>query len=106
MEECFCVAIVSNLCFTVQVYSGSHGRTIVFTQTKLDADELAVSSCLSQDARVLHGDIVQKQREVTLKVSVPLSNLVQCYFVTLCVIPCAILNCSGVICLGTVVQLV
>ena len=54
---------------SMQVYSGSHGRTMVFTQTKLDADELAVNPCLSQDARVLHGDIVQKQREVTLKVS-------------------------------------
>ena len=54
----------------VQVYSGSRGRTLVFTQTKQDADELAVSPCLTQDARVLHGDIVQKQREVTLKVSV------------------------------------
>ena len=52
----------------MQVYSGTHGRTMVFTQTKQDADELAVSPCLSQDARVLHGDIVQKQREVTLKV--------------------------------------
>ena len=50
------------------MYSGSHGRTMVFTQTKQDADELAVNPCLSQDARVLHGDIVQKQREVTLKV--------------------------------------
>ena len=53
---------------TMQVYSGSHGRALVFTQTKQDADELAVSPSLSQDARVLHGDIVQKQREVTLKV--------------------------------------
>ena len=51
-----------------QVYSGIHGRTLVFTQTKRDADELAVSPCLSQEARVLHGDIVQKQRETTLKV--------------------------------------
>ena len=42
---------------------------MVFTQTKVDADELAVSPCISQDARVLHGDIVQKQRESTLKVS-------------------------------------
>ena len=40
----------------------------MFTQTKQDANELAVSSCLSQEARVLHGDIVQKQRELTLKV--------------------------------------
>lgn len=60
----------SFLMFLLQVYSGIHGRTLVFTQTKRDADELAVSPCLSQDARVLHGDIVQKQREATLKVSV------------------------------------
>jgi superfamily II DNA/RNA helicase len=59
----------------IQVYSGSHGRTMVFTQTKQDADELAVNPCLSQDGRVLHGDIVQKQREVTLRVSFRVTSI-------------------------------
>ena len=51
-----------------QVYSGRHGRTMIFTQTKADANELALNSHLKTDCRVLHGDIAQKQRELTLKV--------------------------------------
>ncbi|KAM6089878.1 nucleolar RNA helicase 2-like isoform 2-T2 [Theristicus caerulescens] len=51
----------------IQVYSGSHGRTIVFCETKKEANELAMNASLKQDAQSLHGDIPQKQREVTLK---------------------------------------
>ncbi|XP_053168120.1 nucleolar RNA helicase 2 [Hemicordylus capensis] len=51
----------------IQVYSGSHGRTIIFCETKRDATELALNSSIKQDAQSLHGDIPQKQREVTLK---------------------------------------
>ncbi|NWR59102.1 DDX21 helicase, partial [Bucorvus abyssinicus] len=51
----------------IQVYSGSSGRTIVFCETKKEANELAMSASLKQDAQSLHGDIPQKQREVTLK---------------------------------------
>uniref|UniRef100_A0A8D0L3Q5 RNA helicase n=1 Tax=Sphenodon punctatus TaxID=8508 RepID=A0A8D0L3Q5_SPHPU len=51
----------------IQVYSGSHGRTIVFCETKKEANELALSPSIKQDAQALHGDIPQKQREVTLK---------------------------------------
>uniref|UniRef100_A0A8C3LQV6 RNA helicase n=1 Tax=Chrysolophus pictus TaxID=9089 RepID=A0A8C3LQV6_CHRPC len=51
----------------IQVYSGSHGRTIVFCETKKEANELALNSALKQEAQSLHGDIPQKQREVTLK---------------------------------------
>ena len=68
------------------MYSGCHGRAIVFTQTKQDADELAVSPCLSQDARVLHGDIVQKQREVTLKVGAGKNYCLFAYSEYCCVI--------------------
>ncbi|XP_029465017.1 nucleolar RNA helicase 2 isoform X2 [Rhinatrema bivittatum] len=51
----------------IQVYSGSHGRTIIFCETKKEANELSLHSAIKQDAQSLHGDIPQKQREVTLK---------------------------------------
>uniref|UniRef100_A0A8C2SVV0 Nucleolar RNA helicase 2 n=2 Tax=Coturnix japonica TaxID=93934 RepID=A0A8C2SVV0_COTJA len=51
----------------IQVYSGSNGRTIVFCETKREANELALNSALKQEAQSLHGDIPQKQREITLK---------------------------------------
>ncbi|XP_051507105.1 nucleolar RNA helicase 2 isoform X1 [Myxocyprinus asiaticus] len=51
----------------IQVYSGSHGRTIVFCETKKEATELSMNTSIKQSAQTLHGDIVQKQREVTLK---------------------------------------
>ncbi|KAK9542639.1 hypothetical protein VZT92_000483 [Zoarces viviparus] len=51
----------------IQVYSGSHGRTIVFSETKKDVNELTVNASIKQSAQCLHGDIVQKQRELTLK---------------------------------------
>ncbi|XP_048715118.2 nucleolar RNA helicase 2 isoform X4 [Caretta caretta] len=51
----------------IQVYSGSHGRTIIFCETKKDASELALNASIKQDAQSLHGDIPQKQREITLK---------------------------------------
>ncbi|XP_058045038.1 nucleolar RNA helicase 2 [Ahaetulla prasina] len=51
----------------IQVYSGSHGRTIIFCETKREATELALNASIKQDAQSLHGDIPQKQREVTLK---------------------------------------
>ena len=41
---------------------------MVFCQTKRDADELAVSECIKQEAHVLHGDIPQDKREMVLKV--------------------------------------
>eukprot|EP00045_Choanoeca_perplexa_P012086 m.130555 g.130555 ORF g.130555 m.130555 type:complete len:751 (+) comp15877_c0_seq4:153-2405(+) len=51
----------------VQMYSGAHGRTIIFTQTKKDANELALEADLKQEVQVLHGDIPQKQREMSLQ---------------------------------------
>ncbi|XP_022599271.1 nucleolar RNA helicase 2 isoform X2 [Seriola dumerili] len=51
----------------IQVYSGSHGRTIVFCETKKDANELSMNASIKQSAQSLHGDIPQKQRELTLK---------------------------------------
>ncbi|XP_056134580.1 nucleolar RNA helicase 2 [Lampris incognitus] len=51
----------------VQVYSGSHGRSIVFCETKKEANELSMNTSIKQSAQSLHGDIPQKQRELTLK---------------------------------------
>ncbi|XP_062864324.1 nucleolar RNA helicase 2 isoform X2 [Trichomycterus rosablanca] len=51
----------------VQVYSGSHGRSIVFCETKKEAHELSMNPSIKQSAQSLHGDIPQKQRELTLK---------------------------------------
>ncbi|XP_006820781.1 nucleolar RNA helicase 2-like isoform X2 [Saccoglossus kowalevskii] len=51
----------------VQVYSGKHGRCMIFTETKKDANEMGLSSSIRQDVQVLHGDIAQNQREITLK---------------------------------------
>lgn len=45
---------------------GACGRTIVFTETKNDANELAGALSEGCGARALHGDIPQSQREVTL----------------------------------------
>uniref|UniRef100_A0A674P417 RNA helicase n=1 Tax=Takifugu rubripes TaxID=31033 RepID=A0A674P417_TAKRU len=51
----------------IQVYSGSHGRTIVFCETKKEANELSMNASIKQSTQSLHGDIPQKQRETTLK---------------------------------------
>ncbi|KAK5873846.1 hypothetical protein PBY51_018849 [Eleginops maclovinus] len=51
----------------IQVYSGSHGKTIVFCETKKDANELSLNASIKQSCQSLHGDIPQKQREITLK---------------------------------------
>jgi ATP-dependent RNA helicase DDX21 len=43
------------------------GKTIVFTQTKRDADELVSGGVFkSLSAQALHGDVAQKQRDATL----------------------------------------
>eukprot|EP00011_Vannellida_sp_DIVA3-517-6-12_P007123 CAMPEP_0114623890 /NCGR_PEP_ID=MMETSP0168-20121206/10485_1 /TAXON_ID=95228 ORGANISM="Vannella sp., Strain DIVA3 517/6/12" /NCGR_SAMPLE_ID=MMETSP0168 /ASSEMBLY_ACC=CAM_ASM_000044 /LENGTH=706 /DNA_ID=CAMNT_0001835149 /DNA_START=33 /DNA_END=2151 /DNA_ORIENTATION=+ len=51
----------------VKVYAGSNGRSLVFTNTKKEANEIALSSSISNDCQVLHGDIIQAQREITLQ---------------------------------------
>ena len=72
-----CILVLQwRVCCIIQVYSGAHGRTMIFTRTKAEANELALSSSLKQDCQVLHGDIQQKQREITLKVGkrIPANN--------------------------------
>ncbi|MED6171815.1 DEAD-box ATP-dependent RNA helicase 3, chloroplastic [Stylosanthes scabra] len=49
----------------VTVYAKG-GKTIVFTQTKKDADEVSLSLTSSIASEALHGDISQHQRERTL----------------------------------------
>ncbi|XP_030835960.1 nucleolar RNA helicase 2-like [Strongylocentrotus purpuratus] len=51
----------------IKVYGGLDGRCMVFCETKRDANELAMSSDVKQETQVMHGDIPQTQREVTLK---------------------------------------
>ena len=51
----------------IQVYSGKHGKTIIFASTKKEANELSLSSVINMESQVLHGDIQQQQREITLK---------------------------------------
>lgn len=52
----------------VQVYSGKFGRAIIFTETKREANELGLNDAVKVETQVMHGDIEQKQREITLKV--------------------------------------
>jgi len=47
-------------------YAGNNGKTIVFTQTKADANQLYLSEKI-KGVEVLHGDIPQSQREITYK---------------------------------------
>ena len=58
------LAVLADL---LTVYAGNQGKCIVFTQTKADANQLLLSDKLKQDIEVMHGDIAQNQREVTLK---------------------------------------
>lgn len=47
-------------------YKGLNGKAIIFSQTKMDANAILVAENMT-DVEVLHGDIAQNQREVTLK---------------------------------------
>ena len=42
----------SVICDVIQVYSGAHGRTMVFTGTKAEANELALNAVLKQECQV------------------------------------------------------
>ena len=48
-------------------YYGGTGRIIVFTSNKADANSLLLSDKITHDVEVMHGDIAQNQREVTIK---------------------------------------
>jgi len=51
----------------VLICYGKSAKTIVFTQTKMDANSLVLSDKIKLDVEVMHGDIAQNQREVTMK---------------------------------------
>ena len=51
----------------VKKYGGTHCRTIIFTDTKEEANDILLNGQLKMDLQVLHGDIPQNQREVTFK---------------------------------------
>ena len=57
---------ISTLADILICYGGS-GQTIVFCQTKKEANQLQLSDKIKKDIQVLHGDIPQNLREVTLK---------------------------------------
>merc|ERR1719375_1769516 len=51
-----------------KVHAGAFGKTLVFTDTKKECDELSSNEKLMNiGAGVLHGDITQAQREVTME---------------------------------------
>ena len=58
---------ISSIGDVVGVYGGSHSRTIVFTDTKQEANDIMLNGQLKLDMQVLHGDIPQNQREITFK---------------------------------------
>lgn len=57
---------LSALADILTVYGGN-SKIIVFTQTKQDANALILSDKIKNDIEVMHGDIAQNQREVTMK---------------------------------------
>lgn len=57
---------VSALADILICYGGS-GQTIIFTSTKAEANQLLLSEKIKANVEVMHGDIAQNQREVTLK---------------------------------------
>ena len=65
-RKCNQSEIPSMLADLVRVYSGKHGRTLVFTNTKKDCHDLAINNT-KLDAQSLHGDMQQEQRESTMK---------------------------------------
>ncbi|CAD2222509.1 nucleolar RNA helicase II [Angomonas deanei] len=50
----------------IKVYSGAHGRTLVFTNTKKECHDLSINNP-KLDSQCLHGDLQQEQRESTMK---------------------------------------
>lgn len=58
---------ISALADILVCYGGTEGKTIVFAQTKNDANSLILSDKIKMDIEVMHGDIAQNQREVTMK---------------------------------------
>lgn len=58
---------IETIADVVLIYGGRHCRTIIFTETKVEANDIMLKSKIKQECQVLHGDIPQKQREITFK---------------------------------------
>lgn len=58
---------IATLADVLQCYQGLHGKCIVFCETKLEANQVILHEKMKNLVEVLHGDIAQNQREVTLK---------------------------------------
>ena len=48
-------------------YGGTNKATIVFVNTKRECNDLMISDKIRQEVQIIHGDIVQKQREATIE---------------------------------------
>lgn len=51
----------------ILIIYGGLGQAIVFCSTKAEANSLLLTEKISKNIEVMHGDIAQNQREVTLK---------------------------------------
>lgn len=51
----------------ILIVYGGLGQAIVFTSTKAEANQCLLSEKISKNIEVMHGDIAQNQREITLK---------------------------------------
>jgi len=51
----------------VLIIYGGLGQSIVFCSTKVEANSLLLSEKIGSKIEVMHGDIAQNQREITLK---------------------------------------
>lgn len=60
-----CPPVLRNV---LAMYSGKHGRVMVFCQTKKKVDKLMVYEELRVEDHALHEDITQKKRETVIKV--------------------------------------
>jgi len=58
---------ISTMADVLQCYGGRHSRTIVFTEKKSEANDVMMKGDLKTECQVLHGDIPQKQREITFE---------------------------------------
>ncbi|ESL05810.1 nucleolar RNA helicase II [Trypanosoma rangeli SC58] len=65
-RKCHFSEVSCMLADLVKVYSGRHGRTLVFTNTKKDCHDLSINNT-KLDSQSLHGDMQQEQRESTMK---------------------------------------
>lgn len=59
--------ILNNLNSVVDSYAGIEGQTIIFTNTKRDADDIVRGRYIRANAKALHGDILQQERESIFK---------------------------------------